>query len=47
VASPKTQRKLTAILCADVVGYSRLMGASHAAMFPVARKPSQAIKIRR
>ena len=22
-----TQRKLTAILCADVVGYSRLMGA--------------------
>ena len=27
MASPKTQRKLTAILCADVVGYSRLMGA--------------------
>ncbi len=26
MASPKTQRKLTAILCADVVGYSRLMG---------------------
>ena len=23
-----TQRKLTAILCADVVGYSRLMGGS-------------------
>ena len=25
MASPKTQRKLTAILCADVVGYSRMM----------------------
>ena len=24
----KTQRKLTAILCADVAGYSRLMGGS-------------------
>ena len=23
-----TQRKLTAILCADVAGYSRLMGAN-------------------
>ena len=26
-AKKSTQRKLTAILCADVVGYSRLMGA--------------------
>jgi class 3 adenylate cyclase len=26
-AKKGTQRKLTAILCADVVGYSRLMGA--------------------
>ena len=26
MASSKTQRKLTAILCAYVVGYSRLMG---------------------
>ena len=26
-----TQRKLTAILCADVVGYSRLMGADEEA----------------
>ena len=26
MASKTTQRKLTAILCADVVGYSRLMG---------------------
>ena len=26
MVSKKTQRKLTAILCADVVGYSRLMG---------------------
>ena len=25
-----TQRKLTAILCADVVGYSRLMGDDEA-----------------
>ena len=25
--SKQTQRRLTAILCADVVGYSRLMGA--------------------
>ncbi len=25
-AKKSTQRKLTAILCADVVGYSRLMG---------------------
>ncbi len=25
-----TQRKLTAILCADVVGYSRLMGENEA-----------------
>ncbi len=31
MASPKTQRKLTAILCADVVGYSRLMGADEEA----------------
>ena len=29
MASPTTQRKLTAILCADVVGYSRLMGDDH------------------
>ncbi len=27
----RTQRKLTAILCADVVGYSRLMGADEEA----------------
>jgi len=26
MAASKTQRKLTAILCADMVGYSRLMG---------------------
>lgn len=26
MASTDVQRKLTAILCADVVGYSRLMG---------------------
>ena len=31
MASPKTQRKLTAILSADVVGYSRLMGADEEA----------------
>lgn len=31
MASPKTHRKLTAILCADVVGYSRLMGADEEA----------------
>ena len=29
--APKTQRKLTAILCADVVGYTRLMGQTEAA----------------
>ena len=28
MASSNVQRKLTAILCADVVGYSRLMGGS-------------------
>jgi hypothetical protein len=26
MASKSTQRKLTEIICADVVGYSRLMG---------------------
>ena len=31
MASPKTIRKLTAILCADVAGYSRLMGADEEA----------------
>ncbi len=31
MASPKTTRKLTAILCADVAGYSRLMGADEEA----------------
>jgi len=31
MAESKTQRKLTAILCADVVGYSRLMGADEEA----------------
>ena len=30
MASPKTTRKLTAILCADVVGCSRLMGENEA-----------------
>ena len=30
-AKKTTQRKLTAILCADVVGYSRLMGADEEA----------------
>ncbi len=30
-AKNSTQRKLTAILCADVVGYSRLMGADEEA----------------
>ncbi|MCZ6557008.1 MAG: adenylate/guanylate cyclase domain-containing protein, partial [SAR324 cluster bacterium] len=30
-AKKDTQRKLTAILCADVVGYSRLMGADEEA----------------
>ena len=29
-----TQRKLTAILCADVVGYSRLMGDDEEATRP-------------
>ncbi len=28
MASSDVRRKLTAILCADVVGYSRLMGGS-------------------
>ncbi len=31
IQSKKTTRKLTAILCADVVGYSRLMGADEEA----------------
>ena len=31
MASPDVQRKLTAILCADVVGYSRLMGENEKA----------------
>ncbi len=31
MASKGTQRKLTAILCADVVGYSHLMGADEEA----------------
>ena len=31
MASKGTQRKLAAILCADVVGYSRLMGADEEA----------------
>ena len=31
MASPKTQRKLTAILSADVHGYSRLMSAEEEA----------------
>ncbi len=31
MASKGTQRKLTAILSADVVGYSRLMGADEEA----------------
>ncbi|MEE8397001.1 MAG: hypothetical protein V3S29_13165, partial [bacterium] len=31
VASSDVQRKLTAILCADVVGYSRLMGENEKA----------------
>ena len=31
MAASKTQRKLTAILCADVAGYSRLMGADEEA----------------
>ena len=31
MAAPKTQRKLTAILCTDVVRYSRLMGEDEAA----------------
>ena len=30
-AKKSTQRKLTATLCADVVGYSRLMGAEEEA----------------
>ncbi len=29
MASSGVQRKLTAILCTDVVGYSRLMGDDH------------------
>ncbi len=28
MASPDVQRRLTAILCADLVGYSRLKGGS-------------------
>ena len=31
MASSNVQRKLTAILCTDVVGYSRLMGENEAA----------------
>ena len=31
MASSDVQRKLTAILCADVVGYSRLMGENEKA----------------
>ncbi|MEE8435252.1 MAG: hypothetical protein V3S64_10740 [bacterium] len=31
MASSDVERKLTAILCADVVGYSRLMGADEEA----------------
>ncbi|MEE8434921.1 MAG: hypothetical protein V3S64_09060 [bacterium] len=31
MASSDVQRKLTAILCADVVGYSRLMGENERA----------------
>ncbi len=31
MASSEVQRKLTAILCADVVGYSRLMGENEPA----------------
>ena len=31
MASTDSERKLTAILCADVVGYSRLMGADEEA----------------
>ncbi len=31
MASTDVHRKLTAILCADVVGYSRLMGANEEA----------------
>ena len=31
MASSDVQRKLTAILCADAVGYSRLMGADEEA----------------
>ena len=31
MASSNVQRKLTAILCADVVGYSRLMGENEKA----------------
>ena len=31
MATSEVQRKLTAILCADVVGYSRLMGTDEEA----------------
>ncbi len=31
MASPNVERKLAAILCADVAGYSRLMGADEEA----------------
>ena len=32
MASKDTHRKLTAILCAEVVGYSRLMGDEYASI---------------
>ena len=35
-----TQRKLTAILCADVVGYSRLMGENEEATLSKSLMPS-------
>ena len=35
MASKRTQRKLTAILSADVVGYSRLMGADEEATIEI------------
>ncbi|MCZ6473307.1 MAG: hypothetical protein O7A08_00430 [SAR324 cluster bacterium] len=41
--SKDTQRKLTAILSADVVGYSRLMGDDEEATFPPPHCPYGAL----
>src|SRR5947207_8696535 len=42
-ASGAQQRKLTAILCADVVGYSRLMGEDESATYDALKRLRRAI----